>query len=253
MAEDFWLSVQGRNVSAPPPRGFMARLPQADGAAEISSDERPKASTVLSGFTCIIEYTDAKGDFSRRRVTFIRLEEASDERYLRTYCHERERTRQFKVDRITAAADIDTGEIFDLPDLLNSLSADHSQSSKPGWGLCPRDRADLIAGINVMVFVARCDREWHPLESDAIEHFITSCWLRCGFEAELPLDDLLAHARKLRPDAESFYGSLIRATERPELQAIIRRNVAQVIDADGKISPEELYWGSQVDEFFQEN
>lgn len=251
MLHDLWHALRGKRVEAKPPQGFEAIVPPDDLDEEALVEEAPKAATVLSGFACIIDYRDSSGRVSCRRVTFQRLEDAGPFRYLRAYCHEREAIRQFRLDRITAASDIETGEEIDLVGLLYSLSSDHQQSSRPGWGLCPRDRADLIAGINTMVFVARCDKEWHSLEEEAVESFITSCWLRCGFDAELPLDDLLAYANKLRPDAEAFYSALLRAAERPELKQIIQRNIAAVIDADGKVAPEEFYWGHQVDEFFR--
>jgi hypothetical protein len=161
--------------------------------------------------------------------------------------------RQFKVERVSAIADVHTGELIseDAKAYFTQFLVDHHQQSQIGWGLSVMQRADLLAGLNVLVFMARCDKDWHPLERDEIERFITAYWLRHEIAAELPLDDILNHVARLSPDPEVFYVSLTRCAERPALVPVLRRSLQSVIDADGHVHENEFYWGRAVDDFFR--
>jgi uncharacterized tellurite resistance protein B-like protein len=224
-----------------------------DDDALVEDDHLPSPSTSLSGFSCIIHYRDTKGADTMRRVTVIRYERAAEIDYLRAYCHEREKNRQFRVDRIIDAFDIETGEVFDIHNMLASTAPSFEQTSGLNWGLSPKCRADMVAGLNILVFVARCDGRWHPLEEEVIERFISSYWIRREFNFDPPIDDILQRVRKLRPDAETFFGGMLRALDCNILRTTIRRTIADVVNADGRIADEEFYWGHKVDEFFARN
>jgi len=255
MLTDLWLTITGRVARAPRPAHLTVTLPDEDSAdtivAEIRSPPEFEAGPI-AGFACIITYSDARGRSSERRVTCQRLDRAASQIYLYAYCHERAAVRQFRLDRIIAVIDLHTGEVEDEPArFFERFTVDREQSTKLGWGLSVRKRADLVAGLNALVFMARCDREWHPLEREALEAFIASYWLRAELPGEPPLDEIMAHADRLAPDAETFYVSLMRCGDNPVLARMIRRHIQAVVEADGRIAAEEFHWGSTVDDFFR--
>lgn len=201
----------------------------------------------------VIAYRDVRGRPSQRRITCIRMEQAAGSIFVHAYCHERASRRTFKLDRIEVVADIHTAEIVsdDPPHFFSQFDIVARQQSPLTWGLSVAQRADLLAGLNALVFMARCDKEWHPAERDEIERFVVSYWLRSEIPGEPPLDDILAHAARLSPDPEVFYLSLTRCHDRRALAPIIRRAIQSVVDADGRIHSKEFYWGTAVDDYFR--
>ncbi|WP_162184716.1 tellurite resistance TerB family protein [Sphingomonas hengshuiensis] len=236
------------------PPEFKANVPE-DFEEEETPDSRepPAPATSISGFTCIIDYADSKGRDSTRRITCVRLENNAGTEYLRAFCHERRSHRLFRCDRIETYYDIETGEVLNIGSILGGNPVMLRQAAPLHWGLSPRDYADIIAGLNILVFVARCDKHWHPMEQAAIDSFVETFWLHSGFRQDIPIDDIIAHAAKLRPDSEIFYGALLRAAERRTLRNTIRKHIAAVIEADGVVTDEEFYWGNQVESYLSGN
>ncbi len=252
MLQELWANIRGRTVTPPSPHHLTVALPDVD-ADEVAADLGAipdYAGQPISGFTCILAYCDGKKQVSERRVTCQSLLEAGAHRYLAAYCHERRARRQFRIDRIVQVIDLHSGEVCDdVPAFFDAFALDRIQRSGLSWGLSPVQRADLVAGLNAMVFVGRCDREWHPLERETLERFVTSFWLRHEIAADLPLAEISAHADRLSPDAETFFVALARCQTNKVLAAIIRRQLQAMIEADGVIRAEEMYWGSAVDRY----
>jgi hypothetical protein len=254
MLEELWLSVRGKAPVAPLPKHIQIILPDEDEPESIVRREGvPEGGAEpISGYCCIITYGDARGRLSQRRVTCQRLSSAGGVLYIYAYCHERGALRQFRVDRIESIADLHGEVLEDDPQVFFSeFNIDSAQTPKLGWGLPVNQRADLIAGLNALVFMARCDKEWHPAEREMIEAFVTSYWLRSEITGEPPIDDIMAHTDRLSPDPEVFFVSLARCQDRRILAATIRRNIQNVIVADGVIRDEEHFWGTRVDEYFR--
>lgn len=206
----------------------------------------------ISGYPIIIKYKNAKDILSERLVTCQRLDRAADALYLWGFCHHRLAVRQFRIDRIVEVADAGTGEVPDTPmAFFAQFQVDRSQRSKPGWGLNVRQRADFVALLNALVFMARCDREYHPLEREALEAVVERYWLRFEAPGEPDVEAILAHADRLAPDAETFFVSLHRCANDPRLVRLLKESAAQIIDADGVHAVHELYWGGKIDEFFK--
>ncbi|QPQ55849.1 WYL domain-containing protein [Allosphingosinicella flava] len=251
MLQELWTTIQGKG------RGrAVAPLHEEDDEDIIVPElhQAPKQPLeALSGFTCIIAYRNAKGVATQRQVTCIRLEEAASTKYLRAFCHARAANRQFRLDRIEAVADLHTAEIIaeDGVSYFSRFEVTFRQESKIGWGISVSQRADLLAGMNALVFMARCDKDYHPTERDEIEKFVCSYWVREELPGDPPMEDILAHAERLSPDPEVFYGSLIRCHEHPRLAKTIRRHIQSVIEADGLLHDHEIYWGKSIDDYFR--
>lgn len=252
MREELWTAIRNKH-------GVITASPLYDSDEDLSEPIAEEFGLPngrlesVSGFTCVIAYRNAKGEGSRRQVTCIRLEEAAETLYLRAYCHSKTQNRRFRLDRVEAVADVHTGEIVadDAVEYFARFKVGHRQTTKLGWGLSFKRKADLLAGMNALVFMARCDREYHPAEHDEIERFVCSYWLREELSGEPPIDDILAHAKRLSPDPEVFFASLMRCHDRPSIAPIIRRSIQSVVEADGRVHDKEFYWGNAVDDYFR--
>lgn len=252
--QDLWAEVRGHFIRPPALRGTPPTTDDPDTiVAEALSLEAPPAAqplTSLTGILIEIDYKDSKGKTSSRRITCRRLDRHGDIEYVLAYCHERERIRQFRCNRIQTIIDPQTGEIWDSPDeFFEMYQPDRERAGSVKWNLSVSKYNELREALIALVFMARCDSEWHPLETKEIERFITSYWLREEINAELHIDDILRDTHLLAPLAEDFFVALMRCAERPRLARLVRRAIADVIAADGHIGEEEFFWGKKVDNF----
>ncbi len=247
-----WEIIRGVRPSVPPsPRPVI--LP-----AEEDAPIRPAAAPSfdldgISGIACQIVYRDSKGRSSERRVSCQRLDLAASVLYLHAYCHERGAYRQFRADRVVMVVDLGSGEIFD-PGILffERFSPDREQEVGTSWGLPPKRKATLLAGLNVLAFLARCDGRLHELEMEEIETFAARYWLRAELPGDPPMDVISERVASLRPDVETFYVSLDRTLSDRVMSGILARSAQAVIEADGFIHEKENYWGGEVLSALQE-
>lgn len=96
-------------------RANSRSLPDAPRPVELPAAEQDEPSGLgyAEGQSFMIEYEDALGNFSRRRITVWGISETtSGIPALQARCHERKATRNFRIDRIQCVIDYD-GEIFD--------------------------------------------------------------------------------------------------------------------------------------------
>ena len=129
------------------------------------------------------------------------------------------------------------------------FNVDHKQVSKPGWGLSVSQRADLIAVLNALVFIALCDQDYHDLERATLEDVIARYWLRFEAPGDPDCDAIVRHADRLAPDAETFFVALNRCADKPKLARLLKESAQAMVDADSRLVKEEIYWGSKVDEY----
>lgn len=253
MLNEFWSSINGRAVK--PALSPVFDLTDAPDDEETEgkggSGSMPSWETnPISGFACVIAYVDAKGRTTQRLITCQRKDAHGSETYLWAYCHDRLAVRQFKLSRIIEVYDARTGEAFpSAASLFEHFQTDRSQRSKPGWGLSVGDRANLTALLNTLVFIAKCDREFHDLERATLDNVISRYWLRFEIHHDPDCDAIVEYAEALAPDAETFFVSLNRCSENAKLTRLMRESVKEMVDADGILAREEMYWGMKVDEF----
>jgi hypothetical protein len=68
---------------------------------------------------------------------------------------------------------------------------------------------------------------------------------------DFDFDGVCQHAQRLAPDAEIFFVSLQRLTQRGAADGIsklVRRYAGDLIEADGEQHPKEFYFGMKVQE-----
>lgn len=205
----------------------------------------------ISGLALLIEYTAADGIVSQRLVTCRKISDRVGGRYLSAYCHHRRALRTFRLDRIVGVFDPKTGEFMGEPQgYLSRFSSNEISNSALNWGISPSRRADLIAILTCLIFIARCDQDYHSLERDALEAIATRFWLRLEIPSDPDLDDILSYADRLAPDGEAFWLSIQRIRSNHDLVPLFKQALRQIIEADGFQHQSEFYWASQVQEFF---
>ena len=208
----------------------------------------------ISGLAILIEYQNANGESGTRLITCRRLDDHAGMKYIYAFCHMRKQVRQFRIDRIKEIFDHQTGESLNPVDgFFAKFAPDTVQQSPVGFGLSVRKRADLMALLNASVFIARCDKEYHPLERSVLENIISRFWLRFEIESNPDENAIMALCDRLAPDAETFWVSLHRIANNPIAVKIMQQTAREVIEADGIIATEEFYWGTQLDSFFRTN
>jgi hypothetical protein len=207
----------------------------------------------VGGLSVVIEYLDSKGQASQRLITCRKLMVRAGKEYINAYCHHRNSPRSFRVDRIKDIFDATTGEsLSPAQAFFATFEPDETSSSGLSWGLSVGRRADLIALLNALTFIARCDKDFHPAERESVEKALTSFWLRLEILGDPDFDDVLRYADRLAPDGETFWVAMHRMKEDPVLADIFIRHANLLIQADGVIHEAEAYWSVEIADFFSD-
>ena len=222
------------SFTPPPPPKRAPRVKKVETDLDRSD---PVLRDNSSSWTMFIEYVDADGVASERRITALRFEHRiGGFPALAALCHERRDHRLFRLDRIRQIVDITTGEILDPPIYLDKLQR---------TGL-PRVNRGMYSFCRVLAFIARCDGNFHQLEHDAIETALTSYALRFDGETE-DVANTLAAIKNMTPDCVDLNNAMVAilrspASVRQSVAGLLLKCVAEVIDADGKHMIEEIGW-----------
>lgn len=253
---ELWRSIRGLSVR---PNTQHLRAQAIDDADETDWNDLDEAPPIpeelplIAGTSCIIEYRKADGEESQRVVTCQRLDQHGDVLYLYAYCQTRKQVRQFRVDRVLSVCDVETGEQYaSALAFFANYQTDSQHASQLGWGLSVRRKSDFLSFLNALVFLARCDREFHPLERQTLEQIVATCWIRMEYPGDPDVHSILAHVDRLAPDPETFWVAMHRCANTPTLLGQLKRGAREVVEADGWIADEEFYWGSRIDDFVRE-
>lgn len=241
---DLALRTQG---DAPAPIPVL--LPDFD-SPESFINEEEFGFGAREGQTFMIEYVDARGQASARRITVWNISAGSAGiPCLVARCHERKAQRSFRVDRIRAVIDLD-GEVHDdvvaylrervgLATSLAALAAAQNSEDDRAWvamRAAARPAAILLAGVSLS------DGVKHPVEVEVAAAFCTRLCERRDFT---PTGATLAAFRRylkgLRPDREMMLGAMDRIqTEQPDEIIAVLRAARDVVEADGHLHAAEI-------------
>lgn len=222
-----------------------------EGAAHIPEAANDDAQSI-AGFICTIEYADAEGAVTERFISCRRYELVNDVARVGAICGKSGRYRTFIADRIREVCDAQTGESLGNGGFFAQFAPDAIRERVDHWNTTPDNKALIVAGLNVLCFMARCDGEWHPLEEEVIEDFVCSLWLRSEWEGEPPLDRIAIHARRLGPDGEVFRDAIRQYGQSATSATLLSRFVQRVISADGVICDHEHRWSTEFAELLAE-
>lgn len=182
----------------------------------------------LPGDTFEITYCDSRDQLSVRRISARRLDRIGDAYVLKAYCFERDAMRSFRLDRITSAVDLGTGEVFgDHQDLLEEVLWEQEQIEEAGFG-------DLVHEIRMLTYLAQCDGQFAISEVEVILKFLDGAGFR-GVREETG-----KRIQRLVPDDQAFEESLFVMSDwQEERQIRFALAALDVITADGRITFEE--------------
>jgi hypothetical protein len=223
-------AVAGKRVVPPVPGGREVVL---EGADAPGSCARRDGTSALGLF---IEYVDAHGTPSARRIACRYYDPSCDT--ITAWCFEREALREFRVDRIISAACCETGELFELGALVQSLRA---------RGLPLRDQG-LNLSLRLLTFIMRCDGVDHR-ELLVLEAAVTSYAMQFGGDDQM-VDQGIRMAHSLAPDEGDFLRALRwlkMRRDRSALADFVRTQVRRMVDADTVLSHQEVSFGAEVD------
>lgn len=180
-------------------------------------------SASILGATFMIEYRDANGDETRRRITALDIRDD----YLRARCHERQAMRSFRLDRILSVIDkqgvvFGTAEFFRLIDL-------------PIENARPNPNRVFGAGARILSMIAYSDGWLHPDEVDKICQY---CEIMCArhnislSSKEIrAIEFIIENQYPTEIVAARCLSALDRMT--PDDRKLLYRYAVQVMDADG--------------------
>lgn len=241
---DLALRTQGE-PSAPIP----VLLPDFD-SPDSFIDEAESGFGSREGQTFMIEYVDARGQASARRITVWNISAGSAGiPCLIARCHERKAQRNFRVDRIRAVIDLD-GEVHDdvvtylrervgLAASLAALAAAPNSEDDRAWSemrAAARPAAILLAGVSLS------DGVKHPDEIEVAAEFCARFCERRGFAPTgTTLSAFRRYLKGLRPDREMMLAALdrIQAEQSDEIIAVLR-GARDVVEADGHLHAAEI-------------
>lgn len=272
-----WLAGRAPAIETPPPAlpevSTRPHVPSPIGTtddAEMAVSERPSdaGEADLEPVYCVIDYCDAGGNKTRRRITLVKMRTGPNAPMLTAICHERRAMRTFRCDRIECFIS-DVGEVIETEAFFRDTMYVNVADFYP-TGKRPSDEIDaareaalrtaknvreaLKYQLRLLITAARCDEVLHPAELDVICRFIED-------EIEQPyiaegsgrfitievLNHLTTIMSRSRPYRESL-PTTINAIAQLEDDKLDRLTDAlrDVILADGKIAPEETMLISEL-------
>ncbi|MDF2496049.1 hypothetical protein [Sphingomonas sp.] len=226
-------------------------IEMAEDAAELPppTDDTPQ---VIAGFICAIEYADADGVVTDRVINCRRYEYFNNKPRVGAICGTSRKYKTFYCDGILQVHDVVTRQHLGDGTLFEQFVVGAHKVGKSDWNTTSQRKSLIVAGLNVLCFMARCDGHWHELEEQVIEEFVCSLWIRKEWENEPPLPEIVAHARRLAPDGEVFRAAITQYGHSSTSAAILSRFVQRVVAADGVICDAEHRWGAEFEELLAE-
>lgn len=245
----------------PTPPGFVPKIERQDSDDMLGTAEEPGD---VAGIPLAIVYCDAKGATTKRRVTCRRIDDRGDVIYLQARCHERKAYRTFRFDRIAEIVDWRTGEVIDPParflEMADAWSAAEDEAAEARRAVADAKTADQRRamgrcrdGIRVLMFLARCDGEFHPLEREVVADYCTA--RLAGHEDMLAIDadiaKIMTYADRQYPDADLFLKAARQIFGKASAGRHVRLildSASRLIDADGVVAQEEFDFGLELRE-----
>lgn len=206
----------------------------------------------IAGFICIIEYADADGVVTERFISCRRYKDFGGKRRVGAICGKSGKYKLFNCDRMLEVCDATIGGSLGDGTFFEQFAVGAIKEKAHDWNTTSQRKALIVAGLNVLCFMARCDGKWHPLEEQVIEDFVCTVWLRKEWEGEPPLDRITAHARRLAPDGEVFRTGIRQYAHSKTSATVLTRFVQRVIAADGVICDHEHRWSTEYAELLED-
>ena len=226
-------AVKGKSVPVPTPEWCRPKPAEVEELIELRG--RGKSS----GWAGFMHYTDANGDESARRIICRSISGYGRPETVTAFCCERKAHRTFRIDRIKELICLETGEVLD--------PAVHFDELWRNGALKVADKT-LTDFARILVFMARCDGEFHPLELKEVETALAR------YGAEFSIEDktiktAIRNSGKIAPDDDDFVMGLSKISKHPNarrLSRLLLESVSNIAAADGRIHQQEAVWTAVV-------
>lgn len=236
-------AVTGKSVVPPVPEGKAVILPVQDDELEIVAAEplpvlaEPENDNEPIPLAIFIEYIDAKGEGSARRILCRKID--LDAGTILAFCHERTAMRCFRIDRIQTAWSVETGEEYPLGNLPQRLIN----------GGLPTEDKKLVRLLTILVYLMRCDHFVVREELEMLERAVTSYVLRYGGD-DAAVESALDLAVGMAPSDRDFLLAVrwvSRLAGGGQFAAFVRQWSHQIVIADGVLTHQEAAAGHVID------
>lgn len=233
-----------------PPNAPLAPITDQNERAEKRALTASKP--IPSPATFMIEYTDAYGSFTRRRITVKGIQKASDGTpMLYAQCHERNEPRNFRIDRIKSCIDYD-GVVHDDVEAFLSEAVDLKphRIRRTATGHLAIDRTTndwntkrelLRPHVTVLTALALADGGVDPQEDEIIVDFCKEICARHRKAIGQDEDKLRRYIRRMRP-AESTLDTACGklATRSLADRRLLFCTAEDLIQVDGQVDDVEI-------------
>ncbi|MEP1930764.1 MAG: WYL domain-containing protein [Roseibium sp.] len=258
-----------RNEAAPlprPPRDVLLGI-------EDDPDETDNALGEAEGQSFMIDYVSSKGEASSRRITVWGIKEsANGTPMLVAKCHERNRTRSFRVDRIKCCIDYD-GEVHDdvpafMEDTFGMSRAYRARQAQTDTGISSptqpgisakeqverdakaawsRARPYLRPHAEILSAISLSDGSMHPAEVAVAVRHCTMIAKKRGFDIENDQTRLNAYIKRLRPTDKTLKKMATNLGQAPRSEITdLLVSAVELMDSDRKRHPAEVELVNQL-------
>jgi len=204
-------------------REFNAVLPEEDEPLRDVPTNRDLVGTLWD-----MDYVDAAGEKSERRVTVRSVHWEGGTAYLTCYCHTRRAPRTFRADRIALLSSPVTGEVLAADDFAPRIFKQENPTILTLRSASP--------GVQILTFIAHIDGEYAEEEHDVILDYIDYC----RPDPETDFEAASIFVKSLCPDRVCFESALEMLPRLNDAEADrIRRFYKRVIYADGVVAEAE--------------
>ena len=225
------VAVHGKAVTPPSPEWFKSAIPEREEALQLAGRDKS------SSFAAYIGYTAESGKRSERRIVCRKVEGYGKAETIGAWCCETRAHKRFRIDRISDLICLETGEVLD--------PFGHFEMLRLQGAIGVNDKA-LTDLCRILIFMAKCDGEVHPLEAETIATGVERYVLRFGGDDRV-VNTALKNAAKLAPDHEDFVDSLLAIERHPHsrsLASLLIEQIGEVTVADGNLHANELEWSA---------
>lgn len=201
------------------------------------------------GQSFAIDYVDHAGHPSHRRISVWAVERNPEGvPILLARCHERQATRAFRVDRITAVTDFDGTRREPLARFfLETFGFLWPRDARPAAVSAEDARWDRIrdvsrrSGVGLLAALARADHMIRAAEVDEMRRYCESACVDKGLDLTgTESERLAAWLSRLRPTQETVEADLDALFENdPQTIATVLRAGLKVVSADGALHERE--------------
>ena len=213
-----------------------------DFAAETAPSRIGKATPPL---TYHLTYRDADDVITQRIITLQRLDPDRSGMKLICWCHGAQANRCFAISGIVEVFDVTTGEVHTDPEIFfatHPLLTDPNDPEAYALKVCKHE-------VNVLVTIGAADGRFDPDEQDKV---LVHIFDRLP-DTAMNEDVLRARLCLFTPDLTAFNAALHQmARFRRGDPTMLMRTMRKLVEADGRITPEEHIFVLEVNRHLAE-